>query len=154
MVARVVAADDFRVKRLPVGELRIRNFLVGPQGKGMTGRADADQRFARRQVSTHRVELVLQRKAAAHAEEQQVGILQRGDDAGELILVVIPEGALGLCEIIDHFADNTLFAPILTLTIPDLLDAAGDPKLKANREKLIGMSTAKMREGFAPARRR
>ncbi|MGH7247696.1 MAG: glutathione S-transferase, partial [Pseudomonadota bacterium] len=65
---------------------------------------------------------------------------------------VIPEGSLGLCEIIDHFADNTLFAPILTLTIPDLLDAAGDPKLKANREKLIGMTTDKMREGAGPAR--
>ncbi len=65
---------------------------------------------------------------------------------------VIPEGALGLCEIIDHFADNTLFAPILMLTIPDLLDAAGDAKLKANREKLIGMTTAKMREGAAPSR--
>jgi glutathione S-transferase len=59
---------------------------------------------------------------------------------------VIPEGSLGLCEIIDHWADNTLFVPILMLTIPDLLDAADDPKLKANREKLIGMNTAKMRE--------
>lgn len=65
---------------------------------------------------------------------------------------VIPEGSLGLCEIIDHFADNTLFAPILTLTIPDLLDAAGDPKLKANREKLIGMTTDKMRDGAGPSR--
>lgn len=65
---------------------------------------------------------------------------------------VIPEGSLGLCEIIDHFADNTLFPSILTLTIPDLLDAAGDPKLKANREKLIGMTTAKMREGQPAAR--
>ncbi|HUY27525.1 MAG TPA: glutathione S-transferase family protein [Candidatus Binataceae bacterium] len=65
---------------------------------------------------------------------------------------VIPEGALGLCEILDHFADNTLFAPILMLTIPDLLDAAGDARLKANREKLIGMSTAKMRESHGASR--
>ncbi len=65
---------------------------------------------------------------------------------------VIPDGALGLCEIIDNFADNTLFAPILMMTIPDLLDAAGDPKLKANREKLIGMTTQKMREGIPAAR--
>jgi glutathione S-transferase len=65
---------------------------------------------------------------------------------------VIPEGALGLCEIIDHWADNTLFTPILMLVIPDLLDAAGDLKLKANREKLIGMTTAQMRTGAAAYR--
>ena len=34
----------------------------------------------------------------------------------------------------------------LMLTIPDLLDAVGDAQLKANREKLIGMTTAQMRE--------
>lgn len=60
---------------------------------------------------------------------------------------VIPEGLLGLCEIIDQWADNTLFTPILLLVIPDLLDAAGDAKLRANREKLIGMSSAQMRSG-------
>ena len=38
---------------------------------------------------------------------------------------VIPEGLLGLCEIIDQWADNMLFSPILLLVIPDLLDAAG-----------------------------
>jgi glutathione S-transferase len=65
---------------------------------------------------------------------------------------VIPAGALGLCEIIDHWADNTLFMPILMLVIPDLLDAAGDPKLKANREKMIGMTTAQMRTGAAAHR--
>ena len=65
---------------------------------------------------------------------------------------VIPDAAAGLCEIIDHFADNTLFAPILMLVIPDLLDAAGDAKLKANREKLIGMTTSKMRESQAQSR--
>src|SRR5579885_150880 len=65
---------------------------------------------------------------------------------------VIPDGMLGLCEIIDHWADNTLFTPILFLVIPDLLDAAGDAKLKANREKLIGMTTAKMRENAAASR--
>jgi glutathione S-transferase len=65
---------------------------------------------------------------------------------------VIPDDARGLCEIIDHWADNTLFMPILMLTIPDLLDTAGDPKLKANREKLIGMTTERMREG-APVHR-
>lgn len=59
----------------------------------------------------------------------------------------IPEGALGLCEIIDHWADNTLFMPILMLVIPDLLDAADDPKLKENRQKLIGMTTEQMRKG-------
>ncbi|HUA34597.1 MAG TPA: glutathione S-transferase family protein [Candidatus Binataceae bacterium] len=59
---------------------------------------------------------------------------------------VIPPGMLGLCEIIDNWADNTLFTPILFLTIPDLLDGVPDEKLKANREKLIGMTTAKMRE--------
>ncbi len=65
---------------------------------------------------------------------------------------VIPAGALGLCEIIDHWADNTLFMPILMLVIPDLLEAAGDPKLKANREKMIGMTTAQMRTGAAAHR--
>lgn len=60
---------------------------------------------------------------------------------------VIPEGLLGLCEIIDQWADNTLFTPILLLVIPDLLDAAGDANLRANREKLIGMSSAQMRAG-------
>ncbi|HEY6420853.1 MAG TPA: glutathione S-transferase family protein [Candidatus Binataceae bacterium] len=59
---------------------------------------------------------------------------------------VIPQGAGGLMGIIDHWADNTLFMPILFLTIPDLLDGVGDPALKANREKLIGMTTAQMRE--------
>ena len=65
---------------------------------------------------------------------------------------VIPEGLLGLCEIIDQWADNTLFTPILLLVIPDLLDAAGDDKLSANREKLIGMSSAQMRSGAAAYR--
>jgi glutathione S-transferase len=60
---------------------------------------------------------------------------------------VIPGGMLGLCEIVDHWADNTLFPPIMFLVIPDLLDGAGDPQLKANREKLIGMTSARMREG-------
>lgn len=58
---------------------------------------------------------------------------------------VIPGDARGLCEILDNFADNTLFTPVLFLVIPDLLEAAADPKLKANREKLIGMSTDQMR---------
>jgi len=58
---------------------------------------------------------------------------------------VIPADARGLCDIIDQWADNTLFPPIMFLVIPDLLDAAGDAKLKANREKLIGMSTDQMR---------
>jgi glutathione S-transferase len=59
---------------------------------------------------------------------------------------VIPDDARGLIEILDHWADNTFFMPVLFLTIPDLLDSVGDAKLKANREKLIGMSTAQMRE--------
>ncbi len=59
---------------------------------------------------------------------------------------VIPDDARGLIEIIDNWADNAFFTPILFLTIPDLLEAAGDAKLKANREKLIGMTTAQMRE--------
>ncbi|HVN27379.1 MAG TPA: glutathione S-transferase family protein [Candidatus Binataceae bacterium] len=58
---------------------------------------------------------------------------------------VIPADARGLCDIIDLFADNQLFPSILFLVIPDLLEAAGDPKLKANREKLIGMTTEQMR---------
>jgi glutathione S-transferase len=62
---------------------------------------------------------------------------------------VIPDDARGLIEIIDHWADNTFFMPILFLTIPDLLDGAGDAKLTANREKLIGMTTAQMRERHA-----
>jgi glutathione S-transferase len=65
---------------------------------------------------------------------------------------VIPEGMLGLCELIDQWADNTLFTPILLLVIPDLLDAAGDAQLRANREKLIGMSGAQMRTGAATYR--
>jgi len=64
---------------------------------------------------------------------------------------VIPDDARGLCEILDHWADNTLFIPILMLTIPDLLDS-GDPQLKANREKLIGITTERMRAA-APAHR-
>lgn len=58
---------------------------------------------------------------------------------------VIPADARGLCDIIDLFADNMLFPSILFLVIPDLLDGVGDPTLKANREKLIGMSTDQMR---------
>ena len=65
---------------------------------------------------------------------------------------VIPDDARGLIEIVDHWADNTFFMPILFLTIPDLLDAAGDAKLQANREKLIGMTTGQMRERHAPMR--
>jgi len=37
-------------------------------------------------------------------------------------------------------------------TIPDLLAGVDDPKLKANREKLIGMTTEKMSELAPPAR--
>jgi len=65
---------------------------------------------------------------------------------------VILEGMLGLCEVIDQWADNTLFTPILLLVIPDLLAAAGDAKLTANREKLIGKSGAQMRAGAAAYR--
>jgi glutathione S-transferase len=63
---------------------------------------------------------------------------------------VIPDNARGLCDIIDQWADNTLFPPILFQVIPDLLDAAGDQKLKDNREKLIGMSTDQMRKQAPP----
>src|SRR5260221_6584569 len=63
---------------------------------------------------------------------------------------VIPDEARGVIEIIDHWADNTFFMPILFLTIPDLLDGAGDAKLTANREKLIGMAKAQMPERRAP----
>ena len=35
---------------------------------------------------------------------------------------VIPDDARGLIEIIDNWADNTFFMPVLFLTIPDLLD--------------------------------
>jgi glutathione S-transferase len=59
---------------------------------------------------------------------------------------VIPDDARGLIEIVDHWADNTFFVSVLFLTIPDLLESVGDAKLKANREKLIGMTTAQMRE--------
>ncbi len=63
---------------------------------------------------------------------------------------VIPADARGLIEIVDNWADNTFFMPILFLVIPDLLQAAGDAKLTANREKLIGMTSAQMRERQAP----
>ena len=63
---------------------------------------------------------------------------------------VIPADARGVIEIVDNWADNTFFMPILFLVIPDLLQAAGDAKLKANREKLIGMTSAQMRERQAP----
>jgi glutathione S-transferase len=63
---------------------------------------------------------------------------------------VIPDDARGLIEIVDHWADNTFFMSVLFLTIPDLLDSVGDAKLKANREKLIGMTTAQMRERHPP----
>jgi len=59
---------------------------------------------------------------------------------------VFPGNSRGLCELVDNWADNTLFMPILFLTIPDLLDNVGDQALKDNRQKLIGMSTAQMRE--------
>ncbi|HEY6394622.1 MAG TPA: glutathione S-transferase N-terminal domain-containing protein, partial [Candidatus Binataceae bacterium] len=59
---------------------------------------------------------------------------------------VIPDDARGLCEIVDNWADNMLFVSVMFLTLPDLLDGAGDAKLKANREKLTGMTTAQMRE--------
>jgi glutathione S-transferase len=59
---------------------------------------------------------------------------------------VIPADARGLCDIIDLFADNQLFPSILFLVIPDLLDMAGDAKLRDNREKLIGMNTDQMRK--------
>jgi glutathione S-transferase len=62
---------------------------------------------------------------------------------------VIPDDSRGLIEIVDHWADNTYFIAVLFLTIPDLLDGVGDAKLKANREKLIGMTTAQMREHAA-----
>jgi len=62
---------------------------------------------------------------------------------------VIPDDSRLLIELIDNWADNTFFMPILFLTIPDLLDGVGDAKLKANREKLIGMTTAQMRERHA-----
>ncbi|MDB5108847.1 MAG: hypothetical protein JWM69_1788 [Candidatus Binatus sp.] len=65
---------------------------------------------------------------------------------------VIPEDARGLVEIIDDWSDNTFFKPILFLTIPDLLDGVGDPKLKENRQKLIGMSTEQMRENHPACR--
>ena len=65
---------------------------------------------------------------------------------------VIPDDARGLIEIVDNWADNTFFVPILMLTIPDLLDAVGDTHLKANREKLIGMNTAQMRERHAASK--
>ena len=61
---------------------------------------------------------------------------------------VIPADARGLCDILDVWADNTLFPSILFLVIPDLLDIAGDAKLKANREKLIGMTTDQMRAQY------
>jgi glutathione S-transferase len=63
---------------------------------------------------------------------------------------VIPDDARGLIEIVDHWADNTFFMAVLFLTIPDLLEGVGDAKLTANREKLIGMTTAQMRERHAP----
>lgn len=59
---------------------------------------------------------------------------------------VIPDESRGLIDIVDNWSDNTFFMPILYLTIPDLLDGVADAKLKENREKLIGMSTGKMRE--------
>ena len=59
---------------------------------------------------------------------------------------VIPDNARGLCDMIDLFADNVLFPSILFLVIPDLLEMAGDATLKANREKLIGMTTDQMRK--------
>ncbi len=59
---------------------------------------------------------------------------------------VIPDEVRGLCEVIDQWADNTLFPLVMWITLPDLLDNAGDAALKANREKLVGMTTAQMRE--------
>lgn len=65
---------------------------------------------------------------------------------------VIPDEFRGLIDIIDQWADNTLFMQVLFLVIPDLLDSANDPKLKANREKLIGITTDQMRQRHAQCR--
>jgi len=59
---------------------------------------------------------------------------------------VIPDNARGVCDMLDLFADNVMFPSMLFLVIPDLLEMAGDAKLKANREKLIGMTTDQMRK--------
>jgi glutathione S-transferase len=63
---------------------------------------------------------------------------------------VIPDDSRLLIDLLDNWADNTFFIAILFLVIPDLLDMAGDAKLTANREKLIGMTTAQMRERQPP----
>lgn len=59
---------------------------------------------------------------------------------------VIPDDSRGLCDLIDNWADNTLFPPVMFMVIPDLLDAAGDEALKQNRQKLIGLTTEQMRQ--------
>ncbi|HEY2664726.1 MAG TPA: glutathione S-transferase domain-containing protein, partial [Candidatus Binataceae bacterium] len=56
------------------------------------------------------------------------------------------DDARGLCEVIDNWSDNTLFPPVMFMTIPDLLDASSDEALKENRQKLIGLTTAQMRQ--------
>jgi glutathione S-transferase len=65
---------------------------------------------------------------------------------------VIPNESRGLIEIVDNWSDNTFFVPILMLTIPPLLESVNDDHLRANREKLIGMSLEQMRAG-APTHR-
>jgi glutathione S-transferase len=66
--------------------------------------------------------------------------------------VVIPDDSRGLCDLIDHWADNIVFAPVMFMTIPDLLDSSSDEALKANRQKLIGLTTAQMRAQIPASR--
>src|SRR5260370_37991505 len=63
---------------------------------------------------------------------------------------VIPDDSRLLIELIDNWADNMFFMPVLFLTIPDLLDGVGDAKLEATRAKLIRMTTTQMRERHGP----
>src|SRR3954462_14423228 len=82
-----MAADDLRIKLLPDGEPGVGQLVVGPKRKSVACGANADERPARGEIGAHGVELLLRRRAAADAEEEQVRIFERGFDAGKTVLV-------------------------------------------------------------------
>ena len=82
MVA-VVDAEDFVVELGPARVVFAGRFTV----ERMAGGADADERFTLGQVRADEAELRLWRRAAADAQEKQVGIFQR-IEAREVVRIV------------------------------------------------------------------
>src|SRR5437868_1910080 len=86
----VMAAKNLRIKLRPLGQSRVDlQFLlvVWGQGKSMAGRANSHERFAGLQMRSHSLQLLCQRSAAPYADKEQIRIVQRLDQAGEIVLV-------------------------------------------------------------------